>query len=289
MPVLPADLRALPLFHQITDEHLERLLATFDRRALAAGTTLFKKGEIADKFLLLVAGEVSIREGDDERFRLKPIQPVGELGTIVGLERATTAVAATDCEVLTIGVEPLVKFFEAHGDVGFPFHHNLLQLVADKVVRDGRLISEMRTNIIQTQKAMKRMREALLEAEETPVSRLMYEQIDALIEQNKKGHYVVDVPKYLPLKLRLDDGAPRDVVRLSNEWLHVARGTGNMPAKGVEVAAVLTSADVEIPVSGTVESIDGDHFVICLDMLIDDYARALDDLLTRLLMLDVVL
>ncbi len=289
MPVLPADLRALPLFHQITDEHLERLLATFDRRALAAGTTLFRQGELADKFLLLVAGEVSIRDGEVERFRLKPIQPVGELGTVVGLERATTAVAATDCEVLTIGVAALIKFFEAHGDVGFPFHHNLLRLVADKVVRDGRLIAEMRSNIIQTQKAMKRMRDALLEAEETPLSRLIYEQMDALIEQNKKGHYLLDVPKHLPVRLRLDDGAPREVLRMSNEWLHVARGDGNLPAKGVELAAVLSAADVELPVSGSVESVDGDRFVVCLDMLIDDYARALEDLLTRLQMLDVVL
>lgn len=289
MPVRPSDLRAIPLFAHITDEHLEQLLTEFQRRSLNPGDILFEAGSTADRLILLCQGEVAVREGSEERFRLRPVAPIGELGALTGLRRTTTAIAATACEVLSLSVEGLMRFFEAHGDVAYPFHHNLLHIVTDKLLRDRRRLDEMRRNIIHTQKAMKRMREALLDADDTPLSRMLFEELDALIEQNKKGHYLVDPAKAFPTRVRLDDGTMRNVLRMSNEWLHVATGDATPPAKGAEWSGVLVTPDGEVPLSGTVEDGDATQFVICLDMLIDEYARAVETHLTRLQMLDVIL
>ncbi len=44
----------------------------------------------------------------------------------------------------------------------------------------------------------------------------------------------------------------------------------------------------EIPVSGTIDAVDDHGALVKLDLLIDEYAAALQDYLTRLQMLDFV-
>jgi CRP-like cAMP-binding protein len=287
MPVSPADLRAVPLFASITDDHLGDLLKAFERRSYAASAVLFEEGSRADRLLVLVSGEVVVWQGAEELFRLRPIAPIGELGALAGLRRTTSAIAADACEVLTIDSEALLRFFETHGDVAYPFHHNLLRVVADKIERDRRRMEEMRENIISTQKAMKRMREALLEDDDTPLHTTLFEELDAHIEQNRKGHYLVQVPRALPAKVRLDDGAMRDVLALSNELLHLASGAAG--EKGDAWSGVLVTRDVEIPVSGTIERGENDRVVVCLDMLIEEYEKKLERELAKMSLLDVVL
>src|SRR4051812_28219587 len=175
MAVRPSDLHAIPLFQNITEDHLAELMGAFERLTLAEGHVLFEAGSGPEHFLLLVSGEVTLREAGEPRFRLTPIAPIGELGAVTGLRRNTTAVTTQASEVWRIGVPALMDFFERHGDVAFPFYHNLLNVVADKVRRDTRRLDEMRANLIRTQKSMKRMLETVLEAEETPLSKTVAE------------------------------------------------------------------------------------------------------------------
>ena len=157
MQVSSSDLHAIPLFQNITEAHLTELMAAFERLTLGADHVLFEAGSAPTHFLLLVSGEVALREGAETRFRLSPLAPIGELGAVTGLTRSTTAVTTQPSEVLSIRVETLQAFFEKHGDVAFPFYHNLVNVVADKVRRDTRRVDAMRTNLIRTQKAMKRL------------------------------------------------------------------------------------------------------------------------------------
>lgn len=290
MDVSPSDLRKVPLFSKITDEHLGQLLAVLERRELEAGSVLFEPGSIPDRLLILTSGEIALYEGDEERFRIRPVSPIGELGAITGLPRATRAVAATRAQLLGIGTRALMDFFEQHGDVAFPFHYNLLGVVADKIRRDRRRMDEMRKNLITTQKAMKRMREALLEGDDTPLNRTLFDELERLLEQNKKGHYLIEPAQALPTRIRLDDGSAAAVRALSKEWLHVDKRDAPPPALGSAWSGVLVLGSYgEIPVSGTVDQIADEAWVVRLDLLIDEYARALDEHLSRQMILDFVL
>jgi CRP/FNR family transcriptional regulator, cyclic AMP receptor protein len=290
MNVTPQDLRKVPLFANITDGHLAQLLAAFEQRNVPQGTVLFEPGAIPDRLLLLVEGEIGLRENGVERFRVRPIAPVGELGALTALPRATTAVAATDAKLLSISTRALMSFFEQHGDVAFPFHYNLLGVVADKLRRDRLRMDEMRKNLITTQKAMKRMREALLEGEDTPLHKLLYEELDRLVEQNRKGHYLIRPAQALPTRVRLDDGALAAVRAINYDRIHIDKNDAPAPAVGSQWSGVLVLGGTEeIPVSGTVSVVTDEAWVVSLDLLIDDYARALDEHLARLLMLDIVL
>ena len=288
MQVSPSDLHAIPLFQNITEAHLTELMAAFERLTLGADHVLFEAGSAPEHFLLLVSGEVALREGNETRFRLTPLAPIGELGAVSGLTRSTTAVTTQPSEVYRIRVEALKAFFEKHGDVAFPFYHNLVNVVADKVRRDTRRVDAMRTNLIRTQKAMKRLVEQLLEAEETPVSKSICESLEDLIEHNRRAHYLVEPAHTLKASVRLDGGAVVPVLEMNDGILHLARKSSPPPLKGAHWSGVLILPSGEVPVSGVIESSSESSLHIKLDLLIADYASVLQEYLTRVQMLDFV-
>ena len=288
MQVSPSDLHAIPLFQNITEAHLTELMAAFERLTLDAEHVLFEAGSAPEHFLLLVSGEVALREGTETRFRLTPLAPIGELGAVTGLTRSTTAVTTQPSEVYRIRVEALRAFFEKHGDVAFPFYHNLVNVVADKVRRDTRRVEAMRSNLIRTQKAMKRLVEQLLEAEETPVSKSICESLEDLIEHNRRAHYLVEPAHTLKASVRLDGGAVVTVLEMNDGILHLDKQTTPAPLKGAHWSGVLILPHAEVPVSGVIESSGENGLHIKLDLLIADYASVLQEYLTRLQMLDFV-
>src|SRR6185369_17150707 len=80
--VRPSDLHAIPLFQNITDDHLAELMGAFERLTLGEGHVLFEAGDDPGHFLLLVSGEVALREAGETRFCLTPLAPIGELGAV---------------------------------------------------------------------------------------------------------------------------------------------------------------------------------------------------------------
>ena len=287
MTIHPAELRAVPLFESLQDEHLSELLTAFERLELGEGETLFEAGSVPEHLLLLVEGEVALNDGGVTRFRLSPVTLIGEVGAVTGLRRSTTAVTTKPSVVLRVGVEALMRFFEAHGDVARPFYRGLLHLVAEKVRRDTRHLDEMRGNLIRTQKAMKRLRDYVLESPETELSKEVCDTLEQLIEQNRRVHYAVEPLPTERTAVRLDSGEVVQVAEMSDGWLRLARIPAPAPALGADWSGVLVTPSAEIPVSGRVESLDC-GVQVRLDMLIDEYAVLLQGHLTRLQMLDFV-
>lgn len=288
MQVSSSDLHAIPLFQNITEAHLTELMAAFERLNLGADHVLFEAGSAPEHFLLLVSGEVALREGNETRFRLTPLAPIGELGAVSGLLRSTTAVTTQPSEVYRIRVEALQAFFEKHGDVAYPFYHNLVNVVADKVRRDTRRVEAMRTNLIRTQKAMKRLVEQVLEAEETPLSKSICETLEDLIEHNRRAHYLVEPAHTLKASVRLDGGAVVPVLEMNDGILHLGKLPTPVAPKGAHWSGVLILPTGEIPLSGVIESSNEGGVHVKLDLLIADYAAVLQEYLTRLQMLDFV-
>lgn len=287
MAVRPSDLLVIPLFENITEAHLAELMDAFERLSVPEGEVLFEAGSPPTHFLLLTAGEVALREGSETRFRLSPIAAIGELGAVTGLPRSTTAVTTRPSEVWRISVTELREVFERHGDVAFPFYHNLLSIVTDKLRRDQRRLEDVRANLIRTQKGMKALLELVLEAEETPLSRAVCATLEDLVERNRRSHYLMEPARTLTASIRLDSREIVPVRQISDGWLRV----GPLPAtppKEAHWSGVLILPSREIPVSGTVESADPTGATIKLDLLIREYAAVLQDYLTRLQMLDFV-
>lgn len=294
MAVSPSELRSIPLFQDISEEHLASLISVFERCQYDTDDVLFHAGDKPKDLLLLVRGEVALFEKDAVRFRLRPIALIGELGAITGLARSTTARVTEPSEVLRIQTRTLLSFFEANGDVAFSFYHSLLGIVADKVRRDTLRIDGMRTNIVRTQKAMKQMRDLVLESEDTALSKPIHDTLDELIEHNRRWHYLMEPTRSLQASVRFDDGTTARVVKMSAGWLCIDKDASCAKQVGAHVSAVLVLPSGEIPISGTVvnpnaDSDGGESVMISLDLLIRDYSAMLEDYLTRLHMLDFVI
>ncbi len=222
----PSDLRSIPLFSRMTDAHLDELGSIFEKRSLKEGEVLFEAGAPADQFQVLVSGLISLFEDGTERFRIAPLAPIGELGALTGTSHNVKAVATRASEVWRVGVPKLMEFFEKHGDVAFPFYHSLLEIVSDKVRRDEHRLEEMRGNIIRTQKTMKKLRDLVLESAENELSEPIAKALDELIEQNRRGHYMVEPGRALASKVRLDDGKMIDVREISEDHICLASNSG---------------------------------------------------------------
>ena len=281
-------LKSLPLFQGMSEVRLGQLVAAFQPVTHKAGTTLFTTGDIATHFELLSKGEVCLEESPTTRFELRPVSPLGELGALTGIPRSTTATATTDVELLTVPVGDLLGFFDTNADIGFAFYKNLLGVVSDKVRRDRRRLGEMRANIIRTQKAMKTMRETVLAAQESEISKPLFESLDQLIDNNRRANYRVSPAPGYSAQVRLDNGHMAQVLEVSEGYLKVEGKTADLTADPTYWAGVLVMPTAEILVSGTVVREDGVGVVVKLDTLVDEFKSKLDDYSVRLQLLDFV-
>lgn len=282
-----SDLRTLPLFAGIPEDRLVELVAAFRPVTKPASTVLFRPGDRATHFELLVEGEVTIEEEGAVRFQLRPVAPLGELGAFTGLPRSTVATAVTDVKLLSIGVGDLKGFFEKHADLGFRFTKNLLDVVTEKLRRDRSLLADMRANIIRTQKSMKQMRELVLDTTETPISKPIFETLDGLIDNNRRANYRVSPPTSFAAHVRRDDGTTVRVVELSEGYIKL-EGTAKDVGDANEWTGVLVTPTTEMLVGGRVQREAEDGVVLKLDPMIDEYKAALDDYVTRVQLLDFV-
>lgn len=288
------DLRALPLFQGISEVRLEQLVATFRPSSHKAGSVLFRPGDTATHFDLLTKGQITVEEERTStevppvRFDLRPLAPIGELGALTGVPRSTTATATTDVELLTVKVGDLLGFFDANGDIGLAFYKNLLGLVSDKVRRDRSRIEDMRSNIVRTQKAMKQMREVVLAATETEISKPIFDTLDTMIEKNRRAHYRVNPTAAYPAHVRLDDGRIVPVLEVSEGHVKVAGTTKDLTKDPTFWAGVLVVPTSEILLSGSVVREGEGGVVVKLDTLVDEYKAKLDDYTTRVQLLDFV-
>ena len=288
MTIRAEDLRGVPLFRDLSGEHFEALAKVLERHTYPTGHVLFHAGDVATHFLVLMRGEVALREEPNELFRLQAVSTIGELGALTELSRNTDAITATETEIWSIEIPALLKFFEGHGEVAYPFYRNLLAAASDKIRRDRRRLHDMRANLIRTQKVMKELRELVLAARETELSKPVFEALDQLIENNRRAHYRVMPAPALPASVRMDDGASVRLLELSEGYLKLDLRANAWP-KGAEWTGVLILPSGEVMVSGRVIRAGADGVVMQLDLLIEDYKRAIFDYITRLQMLDFVI
>jgi CRP-like cAMP-binding protein len=285
---IATELRSLPLFQGIPEARLEQLVAVFRPVSKKAGTVLFAPNELATHFEVLVKGEVMLEEEGAVKLSLRPFAPLGELGALTGIPRSTRAVAATDVELLAVPVADLHGFFDDNADIGLVFTKNLLAMVSEKVRRDRRLLASMKHNIIRTQKAMKQMRDTVLESTETEMSKPLFETLENLIHNNRRANYRVSPTAAAPAQVRLDDGRTRRVMEVSEGYLKVEGTATELTSDPTYWAGVLMLPVGEVLVSGSVLREGEGGVVVKLDGMVDEFKGKLDAYMTQLQLLDYV-
>lgn len=279
------DLRTIPLFHNFTDAELVELGALFSRVETTPDTPLFELNEPADTLYVMTAGEVILDRPGDDVFKLSPPALIGELGALTNLPRSTRANVSPGSTIWSLSASRLQQFFAGNQEMGVRFLANLLSTVADKVHRDQRRMGDMRANLMRTQKELKRMRELVLETEETPLSAPVHDALEKLITHNRRVNYRVEPPSALAATIRLDDGVSK-VVDISRT--HVSAERERPLPVGTWMSGVLTLAGTDLAISGRVVRSGQARMTIELDLLIDESVTALEGYLTRVQLLDIL-
>jgi CRP-like cAMP-binding protein len=282
----PDQLRSIPLLGGFEDDQLASILAVFSPVAISGDAPLFERGEQADAFYLLTAGSVTLDADDDESYILRPLSVIGELGALTGRTRNCAARVSSASEVWRAPVNAMVELFERDTAIGLGFQQNLMNIVAEKISRDQVRMHDMRANIVATQKAMKQMRELLLESQDTVVSQPLHDTIEGLIHRNRRANYRVEPPASMVALLRLDDGMAAQVMEISRTHVSFRNPLGAPVLPGSRISAVLMMNGPEIPISGVVLRTRDTRVDVRLDLMLEEYAASLEGYLTRVQMLD---
>ena len=280
-----SELRTIPLFHGFSDAELGAIAGLF-AQVEPGGKPLFDVGEPATTLYLLTKGEVVLDRPGDDVFRLHPPALIGELGALTGLSRSTRANVTAGSAVWALPAKKLQAYLGDHQELGVRFLVNLLTAVADKVHRDQSRMADMRTNLITTQKELKRLRELVLEAPETPLSAPVHDTLDKLITHNRRVNYRVEPPPALAATARIDS-TTSPIADISRTHISVNLPT-DPPGVGTWLSGVAHLAGTEIPISGKIVRAHGKRITIELDLMIEEYVAALEGYLTRAQLLDIL-
>jgi CRP/FNR family cyclic AMP-dependent transcriptional regulator len=286
MPLSPEQLRCIPFLTEFSDQQLNQIASVFKKQQLQKGDVLFKKGIRDDAFYLLAKGEVSIFEEEKLKYRLKPVTSIGELGALADLTRNTTANISKPAEVWKITRDDLIKFFESNSDIALLFYQGLVQIIADRVRRDQVRMEDMSGNIIRTQKAMKQMRDLILESLDTPISEPLHNELESLIQHNRRVNYRVQPPDTMPARIRFGDDGLFPIVEISRTHLSFSQDKGALPSSGETLTGVLNLNGPELSISGKVLRTIDRRVDLELGLLIEEYGSMLDGYLTRIQMFD---
>ncbi len=286
--VAPQLVTAVPLFSGFTEEQAQHLLTVFEKETFEPQQVVFEAGSVPSHLRVLTEGSLSVRGEQGEVFEVHPYAPVGELSAMTGQVRKLTVIATERSTILSVSTAALETFLRENGDIAFVFHQNLLRVAGRKIARDRRRLGEMSNNIINTQKAMKRMRDALLESEDNPLHAALFEELDALIEQNRKIRYLVEPSRLIPTAVQLPEGRARLVKAISTEWLYF-EGPAPTVGPGQDISLTLILDGEELVISGKVERSNDTEVVLYLDELIPEFEDKLNRHLARAQLLDVVL
>jgi CRP/FNR family transcriptional regulator, cyclic AMP receptor protein len=107
-------------FPFLSRKEAETVLAAMEVLDLDAGAILFRSGQSADHFYVLVAGRIAVqkRTGFAERVQvvalLDPGAPLGESGLLADRRRGATLTAVQPCRLLSLSAQAYEVLAEEH-------------------------------------------------------------------------------------------------------------------------------------------------------------------------------
>ncbi|MEZ4332381.1 MAG: Crp/Fnr family transcriptional regulator [Myxococcota bacterium] len=112
-------LRNVPLFAELDDRELDRLIAATTTKRLAAKDVLFHKGDAGNQLYGILAGALKAVgvgvDGQDVVFSLMgPGEVIGEIALLDGEPRSATVIAVEATTLVTLHRRDFLPFLEAH-------------------------------------------------------------------------------------------------------------------------------------------------------------------------------
>lgn len=120
---------AAPLFEGLSDEQLRLLAFGAERLEYAKGRRIFRQGDRADCGYVVAFGDIALSvDGGDGPHVVKTVRAgnlIGQLAMITDTQRATDAVAASDCGVLRINRSLFRRMLGEYPELAAQLHRKI--------------------------------------------------------------------------------------------------------------------------------------------------------------------
>lgn len=132
-------LKKNPLFKDLSEDGLEKVLEICSEREHKAGKTVFSKGDKAENLFLLYEGECEVKValgGTLEYYtvyRLTPGEVFGEIGFVERSERSATVKCAKNAKVLVLKRVDFDKLAEKFPEIAATMMSNMAAILARRL------------------------------------------------------------------------------------------------------------------------------------------------------------
>jgi len=120
----PAQLKQVPLFTNLTPEHLSLIAGLAAAKELKAGEHIFREGEIGAEMFVIAQGKVRISKtvpgiGEESLAILEPGNYFGEMALVDDTPRSADATAHSNCTLYAIQKADLEQLMAQHKDLAY--------------------------------------------------------------------------------------------------------------------------------------------------------------------------
>lgn len=122
-----------PLFKQIPQSYIRRLVKNMHPRFYKAGESIFTTGDIGAGAVLIKSGDINIMAGANVLASLSSGDFFGEVALVVDEPRTADAVAATDCELIFFLRPDLEEWIHSAPKQGAQLMANISRVLAGRL------------------------------------------------------------------------------------------------------------------------------------------------------------
>lgn len=127
----------VPLFADLSSDHLRLLAFGASRLELPAGQVLFSKSAPASSSFVVMAGEIAMTDPDRPQSRslasFGPGTLLGETALFIETWRPATAVAVIDSQILEIDRALMLRMLDEYPDVAIRLHAKLTDTLTNVI------------------------------------------------------------------------------------------------------------------------------------------------------------
>lgn len=119
-----SDLKKIPLFSNLTNDHLAKVADIGIERAFKINDVIFKEGDAGAEFFVIITGKVRISKmvpgiGEEALAILEPGSYFGEMALIDDTPRSADAIAHNSCRLWVIQKPDLEELMFLHKDLAY--------------------------------------------------------------------------------------------------------------------------------------------------------------------------
>ena len=147
-PATIAILRTLEIFRAFSGLEIETLASRMTWRAVQAGQTLFREGDVGDEMYFVLSGQLVISKAvahnvDKVLTRMGPGEFFGEMNLFGGLQRSATVQAEADTELLVLDRDTLTAVVGQNPPAGLAFFSALVREFSQRLSATDDLVTEV--------------------------------------------------------------------------------------------------------------------------------------------------